>query len=185
MTVRLTLVCHSFTTALTRAAFPADEPLTERGLRETAAATPPLHRAATAYSSPAPACTQTATALGLTAHTDPALRDCDFGRWRGRTLNDVEQDEPDAINTWLTDPAANPHGGESILDVLTRAGHWLTQRAHHHSHQIAVTHPAIIRAALIHALNAPPTTFWRIDVPPLARITLTGQNTTWTLRLPT
>ena len=55
---------------------------------------------------------QTAQALGLNATIEPELRDCDFGRWRGRTLQEIEDAEPDAIAAWLTDPAAVPHQGE-------------------------------------------------------------------------
>ncbi len=48
---------------------------------------------------------------------------------------------------------------------------------------IAVTHPAVIRAATGYALGAGPRSFWRIDVRPLARVRLHGRSGRWSLRL--
>ena len=48
-----------------------------------------------------------------------------------------------------------------------------------------MTHPAVIRAALVTVLDAPPIAFWRIDVPPLTRMWLTGRGGIWKLRTPT
>ncbi len=47
---------------------------------------------------------------------------------------------------------------------------------------VAVTHPAVIRAALVVALNMPLVTFWRIDVPPLTATGLHWRSGIWTLR---
>jgi broad specificity phosphatase PhoE len=49
------------------------------------------------------------------------------------------------------------------------------------SHVVAVTHPAVIRAAIILALDAKPLSFWRIDIPPLYRVRLRGNSGRWTL----
>jgi len=45
-----------------------------------------------------------------------------------------------------------------------------------------VTHAAVIRAAIIHAIHATPESFWRIDVPPLSRTSLSASNAGWRLR---
>ena len=34
----------------------------------------------------------------------------------------------DAVDTWLADPRSTPHGGESLLDFITRVGGWLDTR---------------------------------------------------------
>ncbi len=185
MTVRLLLVCQGSTTATTRAGFPDGEPLTERGRREATAAAAAITGTAggsVSWCSPAPAARQTAAALGVTAEIDSGLRDCDFRRWRGRTLADVQATEPEAVHTWLTDPAANPYGGESVLEVIDRTAAWLTGRADHGGRVIAITHAAVIRAAVLHVLDAPATSFWRIDVPPLSRVCLTGHGGRWQVR---
>jgi broad specificity phosphatase PhoE len=175
---RLLLVCHASTVATARAAFPLDEPLDERGLRRARgladefvpgpAACPPELR-----------CLQTAAALGLRAEPDPLLADCDHGRWAGRTLAEVEAAEPEALASWLGDPAAAPHGGEPVTALLARVAGWLAVRTP--GRTVAVTHPAVIRAAVVHALGAPARAFWRVDVAPLARVTLTGRGVRWRL----
>lgn len=125
-------------------------------------------------------CVQTARALGLAPMTDPGLRDQDHGRWRGHELVQVEAAEPEAVHTWLTDPAAAPHGGESLLDLAERVAGWLDTRPA--GRGVAVTHPAVIRAAMVRALGAPPESFWRIDVVPLAQVHLTARHGRWKLR---
>lgn len=178
MTTRLVLVCHGATSATRRAAFPADEPLEQPDVRLE----PP--RADVAFRTPAIRCLQTAAALGLAAVPDDGLRDCDYGAWRGRTLDEVTADDPAAVTSWLTDPAAAPHGGESIQDFVGRVGRWLDALPRDHRRVVAVTTPAIIKAAVVHAVVAPPASFWRIDVPPLSRTVLSGRPASWTLRVP-
>ena len=180
MPAQLTLVCHAATRATRRAAFPLDEPAEPAGLGRAAALRDALGRATHALTSPALRARQTAEALGLAAEATAALRDADFGRWAGRTLAEVEQDEPEAIALWLGDPAAAPHGGESFLSVIDRTRQWLDGLE---GRVVAVTHPAIIRAAVVSALAAPAAALWRADVEPLSLIRLTGSAGRWTLRL--
>jgi broad specificity phosphatase PhoE len=120
--------------------------------------------------------------LALDAVTEPALRDCDYGRWRGRSSEELQAEEPESMTAWLTDPRSAPHGGESICSVLHRVGAWLDARSNVGGHGVAVTHPAIVRAAIIHAIEAAPSTFWRIDVAPLTHTELRARNGGWTLR---
>jgi broad specificity phosphatase PhoE len=175
----MTVISHASTVATRVAAFPGDEPI-ER---------PPngggLGRMDTAVRGPEKRCAQTATALGigleLPAGIDERLRDCDYGRWRGRSLDDVAAAEPHDLTRWLTDPASAPHGGESIVDLLARVGGWLD--APRAGRRIAViTHPAVIKAMIVHVLRADPSAFWRIDIAPLSRTVLRGEPGRWTLR---
>jgi broad specificity phosphatase PhoE len=182
MTPRLTLLCHASTDAVRRAAFPDDESLDERGAAQAAAAADRLGAADRSWTSPALRARQTAAALRLSAAVEPALRDCDFGRWTGLRLVDLQAQEPAAVASWLGDPAAAPHGGESILDILRRVAAWLDERRQDPGHGIAVTHPAVIRAAVIHVIGAPPQAFWRIDVEPLSRTGVRRNGDRWTLR---
>jgi broad specificity phosphatase PhoE len=177
----LTLVSHASTRALRRAVFPCDEPLDPSAFRK-ASAVGSLRHARLAWTGPERRATQTAQALGLDAVTEPALRDCDYGRWRGRSLEELQTEEPDAISVWLTYPHSAPHGGESICGVVHRVGAWLDARANVGSHFVAVTHPAIVRAAIIHAIGAAASSFWRIDVAPLTYTLLRVRNGGWTLR---
>jgi broad specificity phosphatase PhoE len=181
MTARLILVCHASTDAVRKSAFPADELLDARGRADAAALAGSLPRADESWTSPELRTRQTAEALRLTASPLSLLRDCDYGRWSGRSFRDVYAQEPDAIATWLQDHAAAPHGGESILGLTQRVATWLDGELAHHRQSIVVTHPAIIRAAIVHAIDAKAQSFWRIDIAPLSRTRLSGTDGRWNL----
>jgi broad specificity phosphatase PhoE len=175
MTTRVLLISHAATTATRLAAFPGDEPIAGTGTPD------PLPRAQLAITAPEQRCRQTAELLGLEAAVESRLRDCDYGRWRGRTLDELASAEPDAVRTWLTDPASVPHGGESTVDLLTRVAGWLDELFAVTGRVVVVTHPAVIRAAVVHAVRGTPESFWRIDIAPLSRTGLSGRSPTWTL----
>jgi broad specificity phosphatase PhoE len=182
MTVRLTLLCAAAGTAAREERF-GDDPADERGLRHAKAAAATLPQATRHYAAPSVRCRQTAEALGLAAEAAPALRDADMGAWRGRTLNHVTAADPDGLAAWLTDPAAAPHGGESISELCRRIGAWLDALPADAGRVLAVAGPGAVRAAAVHALSAPHQAFWRIDVPPLSTLRLTGRLGRWNLRL--
>ncbi len=103
--------------------------------------------------------------LGLHAATEPRLADLDCGHWRGRALAAVDAAD---LEVWLTRPERAPHGGESIVDLTGRVGGWLTSTLQGVPRTVAETHPAVIRSAILLALDIPPKSFWRIDVAPAA-----------------
>ncbi len=107
--------------------------------------------------------------------------DCDFGRWTGRSLEDLASQEPDAVALWLSDPTFAPHGGESIAALVGRIGAWLESGAVR-GKVVAITHTAVIRAAVVHVLAAPLASFWRIDAGPLSKIELRRDAVRWALR---
>jgi len=130
---------------------------------------------------PARAARETAQAGGLDAEVEMALRDCDYGRWRGLASKDVAEREPDAFAAWLGDPAAAPHGGESVAALIERVGAWLTQSLARESATLAVTHASVVRAAVVNALGAGASTFARVDVAPLSLARLSGHAGRWNL----
>ncbi|MEV4629435.1 histidine phosphatase family protein [Micromonospora sp. NPDC049523] len=182
MTTRLILLAHAPTAAVRRAAFPVDEPLDAHGLADATAAAGTLPRADLVLCAPARRCVETAVALGLVPTVDQGLRDGDLGRWAGSTLDQVAADEPDAVTAWLTDPAAAPHGGESLDDLLARTGDWLRDLDGSTRTVVAVTHPMVVRALVVNAIAATPASFWRIDIAPLSRTVLRGGANRWSLR---
>ncbi len=186
MSTRLTLVCHAATSAIRQAAFPLDEPAEPRGLAEAARLAPvlaaELGHLDIAWTSPALRARQTAAALRLDADLDERLRDIDLGRWAGCRMTDIEQAEPDALAAWTRGADAAPHGGESVADLLGRVAPWLASCGQDRRRALAVTHAAVIRAAIVLAIDARPASFWRIDVAPLCRVELRGQNGRWSLR---
>jgi broad specificity phosphatase PhoE len=112
---------------------------------------------------------------------EPALADCDFGSWRGRGLDEIVATDPTGAAAWIGDPAATPHGGESLVALMARVGTWL-DGFERRDHTLAVTHPAVIRAAIAHVLLAPPAGFWRIDIEPRSLTDLRREAGRWTLR---
>jgi broad specificity phosphatase PhoE len=184
MTIRLTLLAAAPGPALRAARFDDDQPLDARGLeaaRSAAAALPPA--AQHHFTAPSLRCRQTADALGIPALVEPALRDLDMGTWRGRALDELADQNPAGLGAWTSDPTAAPHGGESVTELCRRVGAWLDALPPGTGRALTVTEPAVIRAAIVHALAAPPTAFWRIDVLPLSITRLTGRTSRWNLRL--
>ncbi|POX57387.1 histidine phosphatase family protein [Streptomyces sp. Ru71] len=183
MTIRLTLL-RSAAPVEHEAAFASDTPLDERALHQARSIAPSLPPATTCRTAPSRRCAQTAHALGVAdARTEPALRDADMGRWRGRTPGEVAADDAEALARWMSDPHAAPHGGESVAAVCARVASWLDDMPADAGRVLAVVEQSVARAALIHALNAPLAAFWRIDVPPLSAVHLTGRDGRWNLRM--
>ncbi|MFH9834633.1 MULTISPECIES: histidine phosphatase family protein [unclassified Streptomyces] len=186
MSVRVSLVAAARSSALLAERFDDDRPLDHAGWREVQFAAHrlvPLGAAELRYCSPTPRSRATGDALGFAPLVQPALRDCDMGRWRGMTLSEVAAQEPAAVSAWLADPRAAPHGGESLLAFISRVGSWLDTRPVREGALVAVAEPAVVRAALVYALNAPPSTYWNVDVRPLSTVTITGLPGRWSLSL--
>lgn len=181
MTTRLDLVAHGASSATRAARFPDDEAVEASSvvtLETLRGRLRPYDRVLTA---PARAARETAAALGFDADVETALRDCDYGRWRGLALTDVAVRESDDYAAWLDDPSAAPHGGESLTAVIERAGAWLGELLSREGATLAITHASVIRAAIVSALGAGPSVFWRIDVAPLSLARLSGRERRWNL----
>ncbi|MEU0528240.1 histidine phosphatase family protein [Streptomyces niveus] len=185
MTTRVTLISPALSAALREARF-ADGPLDAAGRRQAegirgAVADAFADAGQLVFVSPSSRCEQTAEALGLVAEPLSELRGCAMGRWRGLRLDEVAAKEPQSVAAWLADPAAAPHGGESLDALHTRVGHWLDALPAD-ARVLAVAEPDVVRALTVHAIGAPAEVFWRIDVLPLTATELSGRNGRWNLR---
>jgi broad specificity phosphatase PhoE len=177
---RISLLAHAPTAATAAAAFPADEPLDARGRAWAGAGRGAVPRADRVWCAPERACVETCTLLGLAAEPDPGLAGWDAGRWAGRTLDDVAAEQPAEVAAWLADPAAAPHGGESLAALVDRVGRWLAGVPG--GHTLAVCGPAVVRAVVVAVLGSPATAFWRLDVAPMTVTDLRGGPDRWTVR---
>ncbi|MDQ0938095.1 histidine phosphatase family protein [Streptomyces turgidiscabies] len=186
MQLRVTFVAAARSSPLLAERFDDDRPLDQAGWDEVQRAAQelgPLSAAELRYCSPTPRSRATGDALGYGPLVQLALRDCDMGRWRGLTLGEAMAREPESVDTWLADPRATPHGGESLMDFISRVGDWLDTRPLDDGGRIvAVAEPSVIRAALVYALKAPPSTYWNLDVRPLSTVVVTGRAGRWNLR---
>jgi len=181
MSIRLTLICHAGMPTPPAVGFLRDEPADPDELARAAGIARALGRFERLWTAAEHRTRQTAEMLGREATVVPALRDCNFGCWKGCRLAEIGARDPEGVTAWLSDMAAIPHGGESLLQVLDRVGTLLDSHREP-GHTVAVTHPAVIRAAIVHSLGAPPESFWRVDVEPLFVADLRHNNGRWTLR---
>lgn len=89
---------------------------------------------------------------------DPRLRECDFGRWEGRSYDQIRAEEPEALARWLEggDEAAPP-GGETWGALCARVmAAWDAWRGKVGRGAVAfVTHTGPIRALLCRLFHLP------------------------------
>jgi broad specificity phosphatase PhoE len=169
MTVRLQLLAPALTHARRRGVLGGDEPLDAHGERDARASRGSLWSGTPAVCSPATACRQSAQLLGMTPTQDPGLRDWDLGGWAGTSLDTIAVEHPDQLRAWAQDPDFADHGGESLAQLLARAQDWLSGvEATVNGPLLVIAPTAVIRAVVVTVLDVPATTFWRMDVEPLA-----------------
>lgn len=183
MHTRLTWICHGLTSASRNGRFPLDEPLEEKAIATTRSLAERLRRLDRVLTSPALRARQTAEALSLAALEDPLLADCEYGRWSGMTIAELQMQEPENLLAWTTDPELAPHGGENLKQLAARASVWMEQQSALGGHVVAISHAALIRAATVKVLQAPLSSFWLTDVEPLSVVRMTYDGSRWALRL--
>jgi len=79
------------------------------------------------------------------------LAEIDYGKWDGRTAEDVDAEYHDEYERWMADPAWNPPtGGETAVALAQRVTHVFEEirAAHHDGNVLVVSHKATIRVAL-------------------------------------
>ena len=160
MTLRLFLLRHG-QTALSRANMfcggRLDPPLTPDGARmaqafaDCYAATP----WAAIYASPLQRALDTAAplarAVGLPVAPRHGFAEIDYGRWDGKSVDEVDREYHDEYERWVADPAWNPPtGGETAVALAQRVTHAFEEirTEHPDGNVLVVSHKATIRVAL-------------------------------------
>lgn len=95
----------------------------------------------------------------------PGLLDIHYGRWAGRSVEEVMREEPEAFQKWLTAPHEMVFpGGESLPVVQGRALAALKEvRARHPEGMVVlVGHQVVNRVILCTVLGVGLAAFWRI-----------------------
>lgn len=184
--LRLEILAHVPTEAThaARFALPGDAPgrAAEGVAARLAADAGTRRRPARLLVAPERRAVDTARALGLgvpVAGAD-AFRDIDLGEWAGRELASIPGAD---IVAWASDPAFTPPDGESVEEYCARVGAGLDALPGE-GPTLLVAHPSTARAAVIHALSAPASAFFRIDAGPGHAVALHRRGGRWTLRLP-
>jgi broad specificity phosphatase PhoE len=165
-----------------RGAFPCDEAAEPRHVSKGATVAAYLARVDRVLTSPALRARQTAEAFMPMATEEEALADQDFGEWAGKQLARLYDADRAEFAAWLTDPAATPPGGESFAHVCRRIDGFMAGLLRKKGATVAITHPAVIRAAILSVLGASPACFARIDVEPLSLTEFRADGRRWMLR---
>lgn len=181
---RVHLVRHAPTAATRRHAFPADEPLDERGMAQAAGLAAGL-AVDRVVSSPAARCRATAARLadGAGVVVDERWAELDFGAWVGRTMQEVWEHDREPLRRWLEDPTLPPPGGEALPDLAARVGTALADLRDDTTTTAVVTSGGPIKVAVLSALAAPWSSLWLLDVAPCSVTTLHARpGGGWTVR---
>ena len=181
LATRLTLICHAVTPSQKHGRFPDDESVSMDWQGAALSLAARYKKNPRLLCGPEARARQTAGLFGDNAQIETALRDADFGSWKGQDIGQLDHQE---LMVWSTDSTYAPHGGESVDQLGSRVGQWLNALESQPGHVIAVTHPFVIRAAMLYVLQLPVSMFYRIDVEPLSATELRF-NGVWRLRLET
>ena len=175
----MTLICHAITPLQKQGRFSDDESVTMDWQGAALSLAGRYKQQARLVCGPEVRARQTAGLFGNNAQVEPALRDLDVGIWKGQAIGQLDSE---TLNTWATDSTSAAHGGESVGQLCMRVGQWLKSLETQPGHVIAVTHPFVIRAAMLYVMQLPVLMFYRIDVEPLSSVELRF-NGYWRLRL--
>ncbi len=96
-----------------------------------------------------------------------------MGTWTGQPWHDLD------LASWRADPSYNAHGGESLTALLARVNALLDEWHGEVGPIAAVTHAAVIKAAVVHALRAPVEAMWNLDIAPASRTELHATPSGW------
>ncbi|MDH6433908.1 broad specificity phosphatase PhoE/ribonuclease HI [Streptomyces sp. SAI-144] len=151
-----------------------DPSLSEVGREQAERAAEALARRGTIQhilASPLTRTRQTAAAvaerLGIEVTIEDGLIETDFGAWEGLTFGEVRERYPDDLNTWLSDPEAEPTGGgESFAATATRIAVTRDKLVAAYAGRtvLLVTHVTPIKTFVRLALGAPPESLFRMEL---------------------
>ncbi|MDF1846896.1 MAG: histidine phosphatase family protein [Parvibaculaceae bacterium] len=96
------------------------------------------------------------------------LTDQDLGSWAGRRQSEVHKANPQI--DWSTPSNIVPEGGESFDTVVTRVASLIERLTQHYPDRplVVVSHLALIRAAMVLALDLPNEGGFQFDVSPFS-----------------
>ncbi len=151
-----------------------DDPLNETGWRQMREAVRdyPAERWQAVVSSPLRRCSEFAEwfarSRGLPLHLDERLKEIGFGRWEGRTYDELVAEDEDAVRRFYTDPVRHrPPGAEPVAEFRARVTAAVRDLAarHREGRLLIVAHAGVIRAAIGHVLQVPDRAMMRIRIP--------------------
>jgi len=149
-----------------------DDPLSEKGwqqMRDAVAGHSPWN---SIVSSPLSRCSAFANELGqkhdIPVALDDRLKEIGFGGWEGKTKDQISAESPTALSSFYDDPIRNrPPGAETLDDFNSRISEAWSGLTTQYSgqHVLLVGHAGVIRMTMLHVLNMPLSSMFRIYVP--------------------
>jgi broad specificity phosphatase PhoE len=97
---------------------------------------------------------------------EPDLAEQHFGDWQGLTYSEIAEKHADNHLFWVAPPEHRPPGGESFVDLRTRAVRAIDRLTAEHKGRdiVATAHGGTIRAALAHAFDLHPEAAVRFEI---------------------
>ncbi|MCU7840187.1 MAG: histidine phosphatase family protein [Candidatus Thiodiazotropha sp. (ex Troendleina suluensis)] len=148
-----------------------DDPLSERGWEEMWHAVSGKRPWQAIISSPLQRCSQFAQALSnkldISLEFDDRLKEVGFGIWEGQSGEQLRAQDRSILSRFYNDPVNHrPDNAESLEVFNHRVNMAYQQAAEQHSgkHLLIVAHAGVIRSMLIHALQAPIQSMYRISI---------------------
>lgn len=148
-----------------------DDPLSEKGWQQMWSAVGTKAPWSQIISSPLIRCRHFAEMLAekfsLPVSIDDRFKEVGFGRWEGRTPDMIKAENLTQYNAFYADPVnARPPGAENLITFTNRVSSAYIQAVNDHANQhiLIVAHAGVIRAAIAHALQAPPLSMYHIKV---------------------
>jgi probable phosphoglycerate mutase len=143
-----------------------DEPLTENGMRQAGRVAEAISQITVdaVISSPFRRAADTAIricdACGIELRMDSRLAEGSFGRWEGRTRDEVLKlgtEDAAMLLRWESDPSCSPPGGESIESIHRRVAGLIEELSSVYAGKsvVLVSHVGPIKAILATVLDMP------------------------------
>ena len=130
-----------------------DDPLSDKGWQQMRDAVADTECWDHIISSPLSRCqafaNELAAKLNIACSTEEQLKEIGFGAWEGRTSDDIQENESEALAAFLRDPVQNrPQGAEPLHDFAERVWNVYQRLADKHQgqHILIVAHAGVVRA---------------------------------------
>ncbi len=109
-----------------------------------------------------------AEVLGKELVVEPGFAEMEFGTWDGMTFTEVAEKHPADLDAWLGSLDVAPGGGESFREVEDRvlAGLQRVLDEHAGGTVVVVSHVTPIKTLVAHAVDAPLTSVFRMELSP-------------------
>jgi probable phosphoglycerate mutase len=97
---------------------------------------------------------------------EPGFAEMEFGTWDGMTFDEVREQSPHEIESWLGSLDVAPGGGESFREVEKRVLDGLSRVLEKYAGQtvVVVSHVTPIKTLVAHAVDAPLEALFRMEL---------------------